>query len=179
MRQTMRYVGESGVGPATCGVQYKCLGIPVPGVESLGCSQFVQYHYICSHALAAAQQCGERGAFIDYVLLAAGAQRPDGHILVANDVFNHDSQEDAEEEFIQHDISMLCVNLSLVLIAVCKKQISYRDGLVNRKTQTFKRRAPLTRSTIISVTNLRKAFASIAISTIRIQSDTSIGTVYS
>lgn len=76
MRQAPRSVGGSGSGPTTPGVQYRCLGIPVPGAESLGCSQFVNYRYICPHTLAVAQHCGEREAFINFVKVATGA-RPD------------------------------------------------------------------------------------------------------
>jgi hypothetical protein len=89
IRQAPRSVGGSGAGPTTGGVQYKCLGIPVPGAESLGCSQFVNYRYICPHTLAVAQYCGEREAFINFVMIATGADRDPAIVegLDDNDTF--------------------------------------------------------------------------------------------
>ena len=61
---------------------YRCLGIPVPNVETHGCDEFIANRsLICMHSLAAAYYCNEAEGFIERVqqlLAGAGLDEEEG-----------------------------------------------------------------------------------------------------
>jgi hypothetical protein len=98
--------------------EYRCLGIPVPNVQTTGCDEFVANRgLICVHSLAAAYYCNEADGFIERV------QQTLASVVDETGVGVIDEEDDDDEVMVHDSIDMAAAGEHLVVVATPPPQL--------------------------------------------------------